>query len=301
MKKIYAITVLLLFTLTKINSQVDSLETIFPLQVGNYWQYQVLQVFFDDTTYSYTFAVVLKDTVIGSQSNSYYALKVAFSGKPFSPQDTIRYIRYDSLSSSIIEYDNIRGRGESTLFKLNAVENDCWDYFGIEVCCTAIDTLVVFGEDKQTKIYSTLDSTPPSWGYKLAKDFGPIKIGDNQSWGFLVYSVYNLVYAKINGIEYGILSVDNNIEPRENYLLSQNYPNPFNPSTSIHYAVSSRQFVSLKVYDLLGKEVATLINEEKPAGTYEIEFNATNLPSSIYFYRLQAGSFVETKKMVLLK
>jgi len=85
------------------------------------------------------------------------------------------------------------------------------------------------------------------------------------------------------------------------YSLSQNYPNPFNPTTSIQYAISSRQFVTLKVYDVLGNEIETLINEEKSAGSYEVEFNAIGLSSGIYFYRLQAGSFIETKKMILLQ
>ena len=95
------------------------------------------------------------------------------------------------------------------------------------------------------------------------------------------------------------------------YSLAQNYPNPFNPSTSIQYAVSSRQFVSLKVYDVLGNEVATLVNEEKPAGSYTVEFSAlggsgsggdaSSLSSGIYFYRLEAGNFSETKKMIILR
>ncbi len=85
------------------------------------------------------------------------------------------------------------------------------------------------------------------------------------------------------------------------YLLSQNYPNPFNPSTRIQYAISSRQFVQLKVYDVLGNEVATLVDEEKPVGSYEVEFNASKLTSGIYFYKIKAGSYVETKKMILIK
>jgi len=85
------------------------------------------------------------------------------------------------------------------------------------------------------------------------------------------------------------------------YSLSQNYPNPFNPSTSIQYSVSNGQYVSLKVYDVLGTEVATLVNEEKPQGTYEVEFDGTDLPSGIYIYRLTSGSFTASKKLVLLK
>ena len=87
----------------------------------------------------------------------------------------------------------------------------------------------------------------------------------------------------------------------DNFILEQNFPNPFNPSTTIRYSIPTSDFVTLKVYDVLGNEVATLVNEEKPAGSYEVNFNASQLSSGIYFYKLQAGSFVETKKMILLR
>jgi len=85
------------------------------------------------------------------------------------------------------------------------------------------------------------------------------------------------------------------------YSLSNNYPNPFNPSTKINYQIPELSFVTLRVYDVLGNEIAALVKGEKPAGSYEVEFNASSIPSGIYFYKLQAGSFVETKKMVLMK
>ena len=85
------------------------------------------------------------------------------------------------------------------------------------------------------------------------------------------------------------------------FSLEQNYPNPFNPATRIQYAVASKQYISLEIYDILGNEVAMLVNEQKPPGTYEVEFDGTNLPSGIYFYKIQAGNYVETKKMVLMK
>jgi hypothetical protein len=87
----------------------------------------------------------------------------------------------------------------------------------------------------------------------------------------------------------------------QDYSLSNAYPNPFNPATTINYSVPEVSFISLKVFDVLGNEVATLVNEEKSSGSYKVEFNASTLPSGIYFYILQAGSFVSTKKMVLMK
>lgn len=86
-----------------------------------------------------------------------------------------------------------------------------------------------------------------------------------------------------------------------NYQLYQNYPNPFNPTTKIKYSIPQTSFVTLKVYDILGRGVTTLVNEEKPVGNYEVEFSSNALANGIYFYRLQTGNFVETKKMILLK
>jgi hypothetical protein len=89
-----------------------------------------------------------------------------------------------------------------------------------------------------------------------------------------------------------------------NYRLEQNYPNPFNPNTVIRYSISpgdAIQFVSLKVYDILGNEVATLVNEEKPTGSYEVKLNASTFSSGIYFYRLTVGNFSSVKKMIYLR
>jgi len=108
--------------------------------------------------------------------------------------------------------------------------------------------------------------------------------------------------------------VEVTIESPNEFSLSQNYPNPFNPSTKIKFTIptppvssplvkgrTKEGFVSLKVYDVLGNEVATLVNEEKPSGEYEVEFRAEGLPSGIYFYQLRAGDFTKTQKMVLLR
>lgn len=98
-----------------------------------------------------------------------------------------------------------------------------------------------------------------------------------------------------------LTNLNENFFNTKSYFLSQNYPNPFNPTTKIKYRVPDFSLITLKVYDILGREVATLVNEEKPAGEYEVEFGGANLPSGVYFYQLKAGNFVETKQMVLIK
>ena len=103
------------------------------------------------------------------------------------------------------------------------------------------------------------------------------------------------------GLEEPNSIIDDNADQPNIFHLHQNYPNPFNPTTKIRFEIPGISFVTLKIYDVLGNEIATLINEEKPAGNYKITFNASNLSSGIYFYTLRAGDFIQTKKFVLLK
>lgn len=110
------------------------------------------------------------------------------------------------------------------------------------------------------------------------------------AWGYRVYEIGS-----------GITGIEDETSLPEEFILYQNYPNPFNPGTSIRYAVGSRKFVSLKVYDILGNEVAALVNEEKPEGDYEVTFNASALASGVYFYNLIAANYTASKKMMLLK
>jgi hypothetical protein len=98
-----------------------------------------------------------------------------------------------------------------------------------------------------------------------------------------------------------VVSIEDKPIAPERFLLSQNYPNPFNPSTTIRYRIPETGLVTLKVYDILGREVATLVNEEKPVGNYEVEFDGSNLSSGVYFYQLKAGSFIQTRKMICIK
>ena len=110
----------------------------------------------------------------------------------------------------------------------------------------------------------------------------------------IVFS-YILVQDSITYVDEKILANDNN------YFLRPNYPNPFNPSTKITYNIPQRSNVSLKIYDVLGKEIATLVNEQKEAGLYEIKYDASKLSSGVYIYSIQAGDFLESRKMILMK
>ncbi|HMN17463.1 MAG TPA: YCF48-related protein [Ignavibacteriaceae bacterium] len=113
--------------------------------------------------------------------------------------------------------------------------------------------------------------------------------------------LYRLKQIDLDGtFEYSNIIEAEVLSPSE-FILEQNYPNPFNPNTRIQYAIGSKQFVSLKIFNSLGEEVASLVNEEKSAGFYKIDFNASHLSSGIYYYKIIAGDFVQTRKMILIK
>ena len=144
-------------------------------------------------------------------------------------------------------------------------------------------------------VENTVWLAPDNW---KVKSYIPTTYVDLSYLGFPAF--------KIPGLESNITTTitsleENNFEIVNDFQLYQNYPNPFNPITRLQYAISNKRFITLKVFDILGNEVKTLVNEEKPVGNYEFDFNASYLPSGVYFYRLQAGNFSQTKKMILLK
>lgn len=120
-------------------------------------------------------------------------------------------------------------------------------------------------------------------------------IGENQDE---IISAINDAQIKYSNV----LSIDRiSTEIPTDFILAQNYPNPFNPNTKIQFSVSKAQSVSLKVFDVLGNEIATLVNEELNPGVYQYNFDATNLSSGVYYYKLQSGNYSETKKMILMR
>ena len=120
--------------------------------------------------------------------------------------------------------------------------------------------------------------------------------------GTIIGLPYNGSAPDLGAFEYeAATSADNEqaISSPRSYVLFQNYPNPFNPTTNFEFGISGFEFVSLKVFDVLGREVATLVNEPRPAGVYAVRWDALSLPSGVYFYRLRSGNFVGTRKMIL--
>ena len=142
----------------------------------------------------------------------------------------------------------------------------------------------------------------------IIEDVDVCPICKKQFNGYLIDTLVFLFSSDSNRIE-KIVPLNSNIPSDvgddntniNSFYLSQNFPNPFNPSTKIRFSIPHSAFVTLKVYDLLGREIATIINEEKMPGNYEVSFNANNLSSGVYFYRIRAGSFIDTKRLILLR
>jgi len=141
-------------------------------------------------------------------------------------------------------------------------------------------------------------------GFQQIVDLDPLWDIDSLKLVIFVQSSGSKTIYQSETIEFSELvwvGIDDEIVKPSEFKLEQNYPNPFNPTTNIEFRIADFGFTILKVYDVLGNEIATLVNEEKPAGTYEVEFNANYLSSGIYFYTLISGRYNQTKKMVLMR
>ncbi len=141
-----------------------------------------------------------------------------------------------------------------------------------------VDTLSCSSLSGFDSVVVHYNSPPPT-----CKDFGVIFIADNML----------ITPLNASGVK--------DAQTVTAYTLSQNYPNPFNPTTTISYSIAQPGFITIKVYDILGNEIATLVNEAKSTGSYHVTFNSAKIPSGVYFYKLQAGNYSVAKKLVIVK
>ncbi len=278
----------------------------YPLEIDNKWVYTGTFLTYPSDVSSMIYTREVTDIKIMPNNNTYYEIKG--HEKYGQLRDVKFYERIDSVNGRVYRYspDSVNTGYEYLIDDLIAEKGDSvysyrfqQNYLPANLSASG-DTILF----KDTVSYKEFDipDFPISYKYVLANRFGLIKVeseNDNR-----IYN-YSLKSAIINGQIYGdttLTTVENskNSLP-EKYNLSQNYPNPFNPTSIIQYEIPKSSFVILKVYDVLGREVATLVNELEAAGRYNITFDASKYSSGVYFYRIEAGSFSQIKKMVLLK
>ena len=293
MKKV--LFIITLFCSTQTIASDTSLVRYFPLKTGNTWYYKTT---FSPIPFPPTFhkLCIQKDTVINGHIYflmNRYGMNV--------------YVRIDSLSGNFLLYSPGSGCGSypddkiiDSLASNPGDEINCLFQSIFTRRCMSITNQNVFGI--LTKVKEFFHGGLVIQDIEYAKGFGEIYScsGDPYCSGFTY-----LLGCKIDGVVYGdtILSdvkLISNFVP-DKFSLSQNYPNPFNPKTVINYDLEVAGNAKLKVFDILGNEVAELVNEKQSAGSYSVEFDGSGFASGIYFYRLDAGDFVETKRMILLK
>lgn len=262
----FIICLLVILVSSNVQSQsIDTLVCLYPLHIGDIWQYDWRNLISNPSFHiSYETWEITYDTIMPN-------------GKKYFVINNNRYHRMDT-STGIVYFWG--GNNDNILFDLNHSGSQHIDtIFGVPVFA------VWNGPIGQTS--------------ELAYGFG-IVTQNQEGSGWPEQA--KLIYAKINGIEYGIpVSVSHSTTQPIHFDLFQNYPNPFNNSVVINYTIPRATDVTLKIYDVLGQEVAVLVNERKLAGEYHITWNAEGVPSGVYFYRMVAGEFVETKKMVMMK
>ncbi len=290
------LSILLISLVFEANAQIDSAVSFCPLQTDNMWQYWYHYTTTNSSESTYVTTKIIGDTLMPNGK-----LYEIVDG-PLLTISQSKYLRVDSTTACVYSYAYSPELSEWLIDSLLAQP---MDVFGSGNKCTAVDTMTVFGIKTVVKTFDSPQFVPsPSVTY--AQGFGIIKsvtFEDDPVWPIPRAYTYDLVYAKINGQEYGTLTKVAFLTqaPLPTFTLEQNYPNPFNPSTNIGFGIPSKSFVTLKIFDALGREVATLVNEYLSKGNYTRQWRAKGAPTGIYFYSLVAGSYKETKKLILLR
>jgi len=290
--KIYLIFIIMIVIQINLYSQYFMNEPA-PLKPDNYWLYS-----FSDGTDIFSYRI-LDSTIVISNIN-YYLVEIK------DKYETDYYYNRQDSNNFYVRHDwSLFTNSEVKYYKKNAQLNDSWTntfsgatnhiaYYKI------IDTSTIYFYGNSTKL-KTLEITDSSLVDQLqywSDDYGLLSVTDWE--GASGYLLGCVIDGKVYGdtIFTGIIKIDNTIP--KNYYLSQNYPNPFNPTTKIDFNIPKSSYVTIKVYDILGREITTLINKELKPGRYTVDFNGNNLSSGVYIYVLKVNDFSEAKKMILL-
>jgi len=297
MKKL--IIILVMFACVNANALDTITCKYFPMQAGNVYKYY----FGTSSGGSYTYKIrIIKDTIV---ENKRYFKFTPFQFEPYSSSllrfDTLTgniYIRstngYCSYSPFEILHDSLRANLNDSTTMCNPLNIHR---------CNSTGYWNILGNYVLSKRFKRNENPPGDYAeYVYAMGFGIIGVNFKSGND---YASHSLIGCYINGVLYGdtTLTLVNTISTTvpKKYSLSQNYPNPFNPSTTIRYELPHAAEVKLTIFDALGREVQTLVNEKSQPGTYEATFDGSALNSGVYFYKLITDGFTETKKMILIK
>lgn len=276
----------------------DSLNTNFPMTVGTKWYYQCYSMYptlsLGDSMYG-----MIKE-IIDTTQNGFRTVRVT-KLYPTTTKTAFEYLYaadgqlYQTSGSALTDlvypvYNAELKADWSVMFTY--YHPYAAQFFGLQTDAQKMTSGIYLKLYQETKSYIT------------TRDFGIIcyAIVSSQASNKLQDDSTILIGLLKNGIVYGdTMLINFTARTPSQITLYQNYPNPFNPSTTIIFRLPYRSFASLKIFDVLGREVTTLASEDLPAGNYSREWNASGNPSGVYFYRLQAGTFTETKKLLLQK
>jgi hypothetical protein len=256
---------------------LDSMRAFFPTHVGDEWQFEWGDYIANPPHHlCYMWLRIVSDTVM--QNGIRYSLFLKESDRPV--------YCYSSIVSGLYRLDS--GSGNVCRY-IDSTHED------------TIPLMWITGTRPDTVLGVPTKDVGGGWtGQSLTYGYGFGLVREFVDTGWPYRSA--LLYARVNGKEYGTsLSLPGNEMEVQDFQLCQNYPNPFNPSTTIRYGLPNRSYVTLTVYNTLGQQVAQLVNGEMDAGFHEVTFDGAELSSGVYFYRLKAGMYVETKKFVLTK
>ena len=289
-----------------------SADAYFPLEIGDYWEYAVhsseSEPPFTRDSSAYSLQVIGDTTMPnGFDYRTILCRPIYPSGN-----SALTFERLDPMTASVYRYDTAGPPDETQIDSLMARQGDtsrCLSDIPRPVFPSTLYTSVcegavadtVFGMATSVKEFSGSNSVLIAFTRYLASGLGVV----NASYGYdFGVTGISLVYARLSGAEYGtkiVLGVQTGPRAPETFKLYQNYPNPFNPTTVIKFEVRGSGLVSLKVYNVLGQLVKTLVDKVESPGSHAVTFDAAGLASGVYFYRLAAGSYLMTKKMLLLK